>query len=348
MTESPFRRAALLALAGSLLPCGSRGDGSVQPYIDELRAEMKAHGQPAEPEAVQAEPDPYLQGIRRKLETQVPSPPAEESYVEALKREDPGLSGPDRSAGYSERLRAILPASKPGGAIQAVQEGRSELEARKVGEVRGAFGIRIGASLERDITSGSALRQFNDVYGDKWAPDVSLFYEWRPFRAGNFGSFGLIGSFGMAYNEGFGKFQFPLHNYQITGYPVFGDGQTSTTKFRFMSFPFFFGGDLRFSLLKYLQPFVMAGPMLIGFIETRDDDRDAKHGTSRAVYFAGGVSVLLDWLSRSTDWSMYDDYGIQHTYLTVQYGRIDTLSGDLGGIVDFAVSGVSVGLTFEL
>jgi hypothetical protein len=87
----------------------------------------------------------------------------------------------------------------------------------------------------------------------------------------------------------------------------------------------------------------MAGPALIGYLELRNDDGRTRYGESRALFLSGGVSILLDWISRGSSWDLYAEHKIKHYYLTVDYSRLSTFSGDLSA----TVSGINAGLTFE-
>src|SRR4051794_9869304 len=67
-------------------------DDSPQPYIDQLKKEMnekKAEsGEAVKPELDTGEPDPYLQSIKKTLETENPPPPVEESYTARIKAKE--------------------------------------------------------------------------------------------------------------------------------------------------------------------------------------------------------------------------------------------------------------------
>lgn len=302
---------------------------------------------------------PYVDALRKKLDSETPAPT--ESYTESLRVK---LGGSETSQGYSEQVRQQLlkkdtdqlapvpPSSytetekqrlgppENGGAIQAVNEGHSELKAKRVGEIHHAAGLRYGASLTRDITAaaGAASAPFNSIYGSNYAPDVTLFYEYQPFHSEWFGNFGLVSSLGVGYYHGGGKFSVDLTK------PSGGQfGTESRTKFQFFTLPLMAGVDYRFNLLRYLRPFVMVGPTLIYYTEKRSDDRESFSGYSKGVFFSGGVSILLDWINGASSWDLYTEHGVKHYYLTVDYSRLSTFSG----VVSVAVSGINAGLTFE-
>jgi hypothetical protein len=149
-----------------------------------------------------------------------------------------------------------------------------------------------------------------------------------------------VGSVGLGYYHGNGNFAVDLAKPDGSG-EFFGTA--SRTKFQFFTLPVMAGLSYRFNLLRILRPYVMAGPTLIGYVEMRNDSKEGNRGYSTGVYFSGGVSILLDWISKTSSWELYSNEGVKHYYLTIDYSRLSTLSGD----VSVAVSGVYAGLTFE-
>ncbi|HUP57818.1 MAG TPA: hypothetical protein VM598_10230, partial [Bdellovibrionota bacterium] len=234
------------------------------------------------------------------------------------------------------------PRKEQGGAIQAVLDGRSELKPRKEGQISGAFGFRMGASLIRDIQGGEReARPFDDVYGDGWAPEVQFLYEYQPWHSETWGNFGFIGSFGLSFFNGFGRFKHQLINENVT--PAVDFPIQSQTRFNFFQVPVMVGGVIRLNTLRYIRPFVMAGPMGIAFFESRNDDKSGSRGFSKALFVSAGISIPLDWLSSTSSWDLYRSFGIHQYYLTIDYSKVTTIASE----VSFDVSGASAGLTFE-
>ena len=56
------------------------------------------------------------------------------------------------------------------------------------------------------------------------------------------------------------------------------------------------------------------------------------------------MNVLLDWISGDSSCELYQDQGIKHYYLTLDYSRADTIKATP---VTIATSALSVGFTFE-
>jgi len=342
-----FSLAALCGLALAAEPPEGSPRKSVEPYIDELKQGMEKKGQekPALEPAAAENPEPYIQSQKKKLQqadAEAEGPPPENgSYIDAVKKENPAAFSDANPGSYTAQEKAKLDPKAEGGAIQAVSEGRSELHARQKGEIHRAFGFRYGAALTRNISAipSLQLRAFNDIYGNSYAPDLSLFYEWQPIHSETYGNIGLMGSFGVGYFHGYGNFKVQLVN-GATGAPF---PTTSQTKFQFFTAPAILALDYRFNLFHYFRPFVVVGPALIGYYEARNDDQAGSTGKSIGLYDSLGVSVLLDWLSPSNSWDLYTQMGVNHYYLTFEYSDLNTLSGD----VSVQSSGLNVGLTYE-
>lgn len=327
--------------------CGALAGGaslaqepSVSPYIDSLREEMRQEHPVEEPARDASDPEPYIQSIKKQMRENGPGPAVpEQGYTEQLKKEL-GLE-PKNEPSYSEQLKSSLPPTPEGGAIEAVNAGRSELHAKREGEIHNAAGIRIGASLTRSITataSGIQGANFSDVYGNGYEPDVTFFYEYQPWHSEWYGNLGFMASLGIGYYGGAGVFAVALKN--PNGVPF---GSTSHVQTQFFDVPTIVGLDYRFNLFKYFSPFVSAGPAAIGFYETRNDGGPSHTALSYGVYTGAGVSILMDWMSKVASWDLYSEHGIQHYYLTVEYDNISTFAG----AVSFQVSGAFAGFTFE-
>jgi hypothetical protein len=315
----------------------------VSPYIDQIRREMderdRAKRDNSEPTDSSNTVDPYLQSVRKKLDREKPqSETSSESYTEQQKKLLAAPKNPTGSESYSDQEKAKLaPESNPS-AIQAVKEGKSELHARRSGEIHNAAGIRIGPSLTHDVTASTGLRPFNDIYGSNAQPDVELFYEYQPWHSEWYGNLGIFGQTGVGYAHGKGVFQFPVAN------PSANTKDTSSsTTFQFFTVPVTVGLNYRFNLFRYLRPFVMAGPSEIIFYEGRSDGQDGHTARSTGFLATGGVSILMDWISGQSSQDLYSSNGIKHYYLSIDYSRLSTFSGD----VRVTVSGIYAGFTFE-
>lgn len=319
---------------------------SVQPYIEQLKQKMENQGAP------DSSSENYTESIKAKL------PPenrenANESYIDEIKRKNPERFAPSmiNSSGspggldeksFIEKKRAELGPKDSGGAIQAVLEGHSELHEKREGKIHHVFGVRVGASMVRNIANlagTSDFPTFDNMYGTDLNPDVTFFYEYQPFHSEIFGNIGLMLSGGIVYNVGYGRFAVQLYD-AVTGYPF---PLTSQTMFQFFTLPVTAAAIYRFNLPWLLRPYIVAGPSAIPFIETRNDASTGHRGISYALNVSLGVAVYLDWLNKSSAWDLYTEHGIQHTYLTVEYNRLASVAGE----VSFESSGIMAGVAFE-
>ncbi len=324
-------------LFGLLSPQPSRAEEntktpSVQPYIDELKIGL---------DEKKSSDKNYTDAQKEKLPPDLIKPG---SYIHELKKEEP----PKPETGtFLEREQEKLnkqdaeKTDKKIGAIEAVKQGKSDLEAKKVGNIYHATGFRIGVSSTRNITApaGTGLRSFSDVYGTAWAPEMALFFEYQPFHSEWFGSFGFWYGFGVSYYHGYGTFEFPLKDAN-TGTDF---SAQSKTLFQFYAIPVTAGLNYRLNFFRLIRPYIMVAPTLIGFLEARNDNESGHRGISKGLFFDGGAAILLDWMSKSMDYDRNAALGIHHTYITVDYTRISTL----GSTVSFSLSSLSLGLTFE-
>jgi len=317
---------------------------SVQPYIDEVKQEMsESHEQKptavATPSSGSSE-SPFIDSVRPKIKQQESS----EGYTERLRQNE--VTPPPPTAEVSgqtyidEQKQKIGPNNTPS-AIEAVKNGTSELKEKRLGQITSAFGLTYGAEVNRTVTANSTIlgRNFSDVYGANYAPDVTLFYEWQPFHSETWGSLGIVSTLSVSYFTGVGQFAYQLTN-PVTGglFPL-----ASGTNFRFYSIPVSVGLEYQFNLAHYLRPFVSIEPTIIGYLETRDDGARGSGGAVYGLHYQGGVSLLLDWMSSSGSWNLYAEYGIKHFYLTAEYTQLSTLGGD----VSYNENGIFAGLTFE-
>jgi hypothetical protein len=197
--------------------------------------------------------------------------------------------------------------------------------------------VGITRNIVADDTVGTGAN-FSDIYGGNYAPDFALYGEYYLFR-GDVGKLSIFGMAGAGIFKGFGAFKVQPLDAQTGGLLP----SSSTVQLHYIELPGVIGLDYRFSLSKYVQPFIMLGPSLIAGFETRNDGGDTLHTLSEAGYGAVGISVLMDWVNRHDDWDRYAQQGIIHTYLDIQYSQLKSFSGH----VDYSVGGPSLGVTFE-
>ncbi len=324
-------KARLTALALVVAQSGALAaeSGSQQPYIDQLKQGLEPQGQ------AEGRPDSFIQSERERLG----KPEGTGNYIETLQRSLPEDSRPRSSLIESEKRR-LGPGDPKGGAIQAVKEGHSELKSKRGGPIHHAAGFKFGTTMSRTIvaSAGAGGRTFSEVYGDGFTPDLQGFYEYQPFHSEWFGNVGLVVGGGLSVRSGTGAFAFNLPK---PGGGFFGT--SSRTKFQFFTLPLWFGANYRFNLFRVLRPYLQVAGVVMGYVEMRSDERAGHRGNARGVMFSGGVNILLDWIAPSAAADLYHSFGIQHYYLTIDYTRLDTFSGD----VDFVFSGLSLGMTYE-
>ncbi len=321
--------------------------GSQTPFIDRIRSEMRAEESMHE---AGGSPTPFLDARRKAMaeedlvegkDVHGASGASATPYIDQLKRENPALSEPKQSEEYISKLRSQIGDAPEGGAIAALHEGRSELHAKYAGEPSAAFGFRYGISVSRNISGDSAAvsQSFDRIYGSRYAPELTLFYNWQLLRAEGIGSLGLAASIGIGSFQGNGNFEFNLAKPDGSG----NFSSESQTKFQFFELPLVVGAGARLSVLKYLQPYAIVGPAIVGYAEMRNDKVAGHRGFSQGLQMTGGAAILLDWIMPSQRWDAYSTNAIHHTYLTVEYTLLTPLAGD----VSFNTSGLTAGITFE-
>jgi hypothetical protein len=309
------------------------------PYIAKLRAKIE------EDEAPPSESGSFIASEKAKLAKESEAPTG--SYIDAVRKklEESGESSRDEPQGsFIERERLKILAdedSQPhpdssGSAIADLKKGVEIRKARKLGNIHHGMGFKFGASIERRVSAPSSLSSgvtFDALYAKQVAPDFTLSYEFQPFHSEWFGSLGFGAQAGFALYRGYGSYSVSLP----------GFGSTSDTEFRFVFIPLMATVNYRFNLFRVIRPFVQAGAGLTYFREARDDSSDVLQGYSRSMTVTGGLALNLDYLSSNSGWAIYDEKGIHHSYLTLDYTRQTHLSGDL----EMEASGIHAGLTYE-
>jgi hypothetical protein len=320
----------IILAAALLISSASAEEPTPQPYIDQLRRDLRPDQESAES---------YTEKLRRKNAEKQPQQESSESYTESLRKTLPPTQGQPSSFIGSEKDK--IPAKSEGGAIQAVKDGTSDLKALKEGEIHHAAGFRLSAASSRTVTGGggSASGDFYTYYERGWVPELSFFYEYQPIHSEIFGNIGLIAGAGFTYQKGTGVFRIPVTN-PFTGTTF---GTTSRTTLRFITLPVSLGVNYRLNLLHYLRPYVQASAVVVGYTELRSDGREDLRGRSTGFQFSGGANILLDSLFKKASWNLYESYTVKHYYLTVDYTKLATVAGD----IDFDASTMSVGFTYE-
>lgn len=341
---------ALIIFINGAVVHSLRADDSVSPYIDHLKSQMKNS---SDPPSTASQPEPYIQYLKRKqenLKNEQSGSAGEQPHIDKLRAADPSLNSADKKdsdATYTEKKKQELGPDSFPSAIDAVRDGKSDLHMKRPGPVRGTIGFKIGTILNRSY-NGSApvvVNPYSTVYGGdtKWVPDITFFAEFKPFSSETWGGLGLVGTGGFSYAKGFGIFSQTLYNQgNGSASPVAFPAQ-SFTQLTFITIPVAVQAKYQFNLLKWLRPYGMIGPTYVGMSENRNDGIGAQKALSKGITFSIGGAILMDWLSDSSAWDLYQDFSIKHVYLTVDYTRINSVSSP----VSISNSGIYGGVSFE-
>ncbi len=312
---------------------------SHQPYIDQIKREME------QPSVLAPLEGSYTEELRKRLGRDVGKTSPQESYIEQLRHEDSSLK-PDwqRQPGDSfiEKEKTHLGSKETEGAIEALKQGRSELSLKKPGSISHLFGFRYILSPIRQsytLPAASTAVSFNTLYGKAYAPQISFLYEMQFFHSELGGSLGLATLFGIHYYSGSGQLSAVILDPR-TGTPFTSGSQTS---FQLFNFPVAAALSYRFNLFQVLRPYIMVGPGVVGSWEIRSDPSPNHLALSSILYGSVGVSLLLDWMSQTTNWNYFAEHGIHHSYFTVDYIQMMPL----GGRLRIQSGGVFVGFSFE-
>jgi hypothetical protein len=321
------------------------GQSLMQPYIEQLKQETSVEQKSG------SESNSYTEEMRKKLDQEMPSESVDaQGYTELLRKENSALQPADPptepGSSYLEQEQKKLGSQKEGGAIEAVLTGKSELAFKKEGQIHNSFGFRYGimtlnqsAQYVGGATAAASQPDFNTLYGQNYAPKISLFYEYQFFHHEAFGSLGLVTLGGASFYSGAGQLSQSILN-PLTGQTFRSNSQVT---FQYLSLPLAVALSYRMNLFYYLRPYLMLGPSILGNWELRSDPNPNGFAVSYGLYLSGGVAILLDWMSRKSEWNYYVNDGIKHTYFTLDLIQLVPVAGP----VSFASSGVFMGLMFE-
>lgn len=301
-------------------------DKSSTPYLDKLKASLDSE---------EASSAGYSEEIKQKLDSKVVQPSSKD-YTQKIKTTLEPIN--DQEESYTDSIKKGLEPTEEVSAIEAVKLGQSDLKLVRSTDIKSALGFRIGASVSRNY-SGEAVA-FSTIYPTAFSPDFTLHYEWKPFHSEWLGSLGVAVEAGLQSFRGTGVFKWPLTN------PVTGASFSSTSRVstQLMIFPFLTGLVYRFNLLRIIRPYVQAGPMALVLAETRSDTDRVMKSFSTGWYGIGGVSILLDGLSREMTWDLYAVHSVKHYYITAEYFFARPLTGD----VQMSAQGIYAGFLMEM
>jgi hypothetical protein len=336
-----------LALAQSnadTTPTPAPSTGSSTPFIDSLKQKMResGHSDQVTPRSDE-NPEPYIDTLKKRLkESGTPQPSADNTqpFIDQLKSKNPSLNNPPPGQDYTQQKLQALPPKETGGAIAAVNEGRSALEMKRPLVVKNVFGMKTGTLYKHSATASSDTEAtaFQTVYGSGYAPDVKLYGE-HDFLASETGfNFGVMVQAGIQYFAGPGVFSI-----RLTAPDGSSFGTQSHTRFAFVNLPAGIGPSIRLNYLKWIHPYAQFLPTASAFFESRNDSNPGYHGLALGFTFTAGAAFALDWLSKEATWALYRDYRIKHVYLTADYTVYSTPLSD----VNFSFSGLDLGFAFD-
>ncbi|MCM0604649.1 MAG: hypothetical protein KA715_01015 [Xanthomonadaceae bacterium] len=299
---------------------------SSSPYLDKIKEQLSHE---------ESDSGSYTDEIKQKIDLSLKQPSSED-YTQKIKQSLAPEEKQDDS--FTDGIKQKLEPLEEMGAIEAVQKGQSELTLKRSLDIKSALGFRFGASVTRNYIGEAAT--FSTIYPAAFSPDFTIHYEWKPFHSEWFGSLGVVAEAGLQSYRGFGRFKNPLIN-DATGSEFPATSKVST---QLLIFPFVSGLVYRFNLLRIIRPFVQAGPMLLTFAESRSDTDRILKTISTGWYASGGLSILLDGISREMTWDLYAVHTIKHYYLTAEYLFARPLTGD----IQVNAQGVYVGFLMEM
>jgi hypothetical protein len=315
--------ALFLAVSNPMVtPVRAETDPEVQPYIDLLKETM--------PEEQRLKDEEAKDYTKRQQDELSQDPKAEllapsESYIDRIRETDPEKG--KTTDGFLENERVKIGVREEKSAIQAVKDGKSELKVDIDTEIKGAGGVRIGASVARNISAANQARAFTDVYTNSWDPDVTIVYELRPFHSEWLGSLGIQTSLGITWFRGLGVFDTAPNRPAELGGGSYGTA--SMTKFGFITLPLTVAPIYRFNILRVLRPYASAGASFVPYFETRDDGGATRRGFSFSLQISGGLALALDYLDKKAAWDLFNDQGVKHIYLYAEYLKTIPIGSDV-------------------
>lgn len=181
-----------------------------------------------------------------------------------------------------------------------------------------AFGFKVGPFappvLSSTLDSGEQIT-FEDIYSDNQNLMFLVDIEWQFLQS--IGKFALKAGSGFYAADGNGRFKRDTTLIAREEYSFYLMPNSLDLVWR-----------LQFSSKQLFIPYAFAGANYFVFLETRDDNVEAKYGGSLAANAGAGLQIALDALDRRAVNEMDAEYGINRVYLVGEYQRIIGLSSD--------------------
>lgn len=196
--------------------------------------------------------------------------------------------------------------------------------------ITGAMYFRISSTSAYDIV-GENGRTYKQVYDDSPGVGIVFDYEWQLFHL--LGKWTLKASTGFTVGSGKGQFSDPANA-----------ALTPKEKYTLLLSPHtvLLNYKLRYSDKQWFVPYVEGGPGYHTYIEHRSDGDKTGWGGSPVLSVAGGMLISLTLLDRNSAGLLYDDYGVNHMWLDLNFRRNEALDKDK----DFSANVFSAGFGF--
>jgi hypothetical protein len=199
-----------------------------------------------------------------------------------------------------------------------------------------SFSFRGGPYNPPGLKNSDTGETFQDIYPTKNIPMFLFDYEWKISKKN--GELGLKLASGFFTTQGHGVFLYKVADRRPDDVPI--------EMYSFLLFPNTASAVYKF---KYKEdqafvPWVEGGAGFFTFAELRNDGVTPKSGGAAVLVAAGGVDFLLDKVDPKGLRQLDLDWGVSHTWFTVEYrqyiglnAKYDFTSGIINGgfLVDF-------------
>ncbi len=237
----------------------------------------------------------------------------------------PVAEAQDEPPAAEEGVRRELPPARPP-EIEPTHSERS-----------GALALKVGDYTPERINPGNPSGpQFETIFGDKFRPAFAIEYEYQPLIYRYIGALGVTGTLGYM---------------SASGNTLTAGGAVSAQKETFTIVPASLGVTYHMALFEGqpVVPFAGAGLDYWYFSDAKEGGSgDSVTGGKRGWHWRAGGQILLDWLDPTSAGSMDANWGINNTYLFVEYRDSDmTNFGDNSGF-DLSAQTWFGGFMFDL
>lgn len=177
--------------------------------------------------------------------------------------------------------------------------------------IKGALYVRFGKVGPYEIT-GDSGRTFQQMYSDK--SSFVMFVEYERYLGQLLGKWTMKLGSGLTTETGNGRF-------------VSDTTQVPKEKFNFFIFPntALLNYKIKFSDTQLFTPYFEGGAGYFTFVEYRTDGGKTNLGGAGVLAVGGGLLISMNILDKNAAGIMYEDYGINHLWLDLQFRRYEGL-----------------------